>query len=123
MKNVFNKFKKYLYLVLVLFGLAIILSTMIIRGIMYPFTKKTAMQSENMKKVQPELQKLEKKYANKTDQESMMQKSQEMMILYKKNNINPLSGCVFAFIQIPLLFAFIEEDSFFCTTATITPVT
>ena len=44
------------------YGLAIILSTLLIRGIMYPFTKKTAMQSENMKLAQPELTKLEKKY-------------------------------------------------------------
>ena len=42
------------------YGLAIILSTLLIRGIMYPFTKKTAMQSENMKLAQPELTKLEK---------------------------------------------------------------
>ena len=37
-----------------------------------------------------------------------MQKSQEMMIIYKKYNINPLSGCLFSFIQIPLFFAFYE---------------
>lgn len=90
------------------FGLAIILATLIIRGIMLPFTKKTAMQSELMKKVQPELNKLEKKYAGKTDQDSMMQKSQEMMLIYKKNNINPMSGCLFTFIQLPLFMAFYE---------------
>ena len=44
------------------------------------------MQSENMKKAQPKLQKLEEKYKGKTDQESMMQKSQEMMLIYKENN-------------------------------------
>ena len=38
----------------------------------------------------------------------MMQKSQEMMLIYKKYNINPLSGCLFAFIQLPLFFAFFE---------------
>lgn len=90
------------------YGLAVILLTLAIRGIMYPITKKSAMQSENMKKAQPKLQKLEKKYQGKTDQESMMQKSQEMMLIYKENNINPLSGCLFAIIQIPLFFAFYE---------------
>ena len=90
------------------YGLAIILSTLLIRGLMYPFTKKTAMQSENMKLAQPELTKLEKKYANRTDQEAMMQKSQEMLLIYKKYNISPLSGCLFAFLQIPLFFAFLE---------------
>ena len=90
------------------FGLAIILVTLLIRLAMYPMTNKTAKQSELMKKVQPELQKLEKKYAGKTDQESMMQKSQEMMMIYKKNNISPLSGCLFSFIQLPLFMAFYE---------------
>lgn len=90
------------------YGVAIIIATLIIRGIAFPFTKKSAMQSENLGKVKPELDKLEKKYANRNDQESMMQKSQEMMMIYKKNNISPLSGCLFAIIQIPLFFAFIE---------------
>jgi len=90
------------------YGLAVIIITLAIRGILYPITKKTAMQSENMKKAQPKLQKLEEKYKGKTDQESMMQKSQEMMLIYKENNINPLSGCIFSLIQIPLFFAFLE---------------
>ena len=90
------------------YGLSVIILTLAIRGILYPITKKTAMQSENMKKAQPKLQKLEEKYKGKTDQESMMQKSQEMMLIYKENNINPLSGCLFSLIQIPLFFAFLE---------------
>ena len=90
------------------YGFAVIILTLAIRTVLYPVTKKTAMQSENMKKAQPKLQKLEKKYQGKTDQESMMQKSQEMMLIYKENNINPLSGCLFSIIQIPLFFAFYE---------------
>lgn len=90
------------------YGLAIILITLIIRLIMYPITKKTAMQSENMKKAKPELDYLEKKYKNKQDSDSMMLKSQEMMSIYKKYNINPMAGCLFSFIQIPLFFAFYE---------------
>lgn len=90
------------------YGLSVIIVTILIRLIMYPMTKKTAMQSENMKKAQPELEKLEKKYKNRQDNESMMQKSQEMMLIYKKNNISPLSGCLYSIIQIPLFFAFYE---------------
>ena len=74
-----------------------------------PVTKKTAMQSENMKKAQPELEKLEKKYRDCTSQQEMMMKSQEMLAIYKKYNINPMAGCVFALIQIPLFFAFYES--------------
>lgn len=93
------------------YGFALILATLIIRGVVWPFTKKTAMQSENLKKAQPELNKIETKYKNRQDQEAMMQKSQEMMLIYKKYNINPLSGCLFSFIQIPLFFAFYEAIS------------
>ncbi len=89
-------------------ALAIIIVTLLIRLIAYPLTNKTAMQSELIKKAQPELDKLERKYANKNDQESIMKKSQEMTMIYKKYNINPLTGCLFAFIQLPLFFAFLE---------------
>lgn len=90
------------------YGLAIIISALIIRIVLMPFTAKTAMQSENMKKAQPELEKLEKKYRGKESQEDQMKKAQEMMLIYKKYNINPVSGCLLAFIQMPLLFAFLE---------------
>lgn len=93
------------------YGLGLILATLIIRFAVLPFTKKVAMQSENLKLAQPELAKLEKKYANKNDQESMMRKSQEMMMIYKKYEINPLSSCLFSFFQIPLFFAFYEAIS------------
>jgi len=91
------------------FGFAVILAGLVIRLILYPVTKKSAMQSENLKKAQPEIQKLEKKYANKAnDQQAMMQKSQEMMAIYKKYNISLFSGCIMAFIQLPLFIAFLE---------------
>lgn len=93
------------------YGLSLILITIIIRLLVWPFTKKTAMQSENLQKAQPELNRIEKKYRNKNDQQSQMMMSQEMMAIYKKYNINPLSGCLFSFFQIPLFFAFYEAIS------------
>ena len=66
------------------------------------------MQSENMKKAQPELEKLEKKYQNKTTTEDQNKKAQEMMMIYQKYKINPVSGCLLAIIQLPLLLAFLE---------------
>ena len=65
-------------------------------------------QSQVMKEMQPELMKLQKKYQGKTDQESVMKQNTEMMALYKKYNVNPVSGCLFAFIQLPLFIAFFE---------------
>lgn len=90
------------------YGIAIMLLGVLLRLLVLPLSKKTLDMSENMKKANPEIQRLEKKYANRTDQESMMQKSQEMMLIYKKYNIKPASGCLVTFIQLPLFFAFLE---------------
>ena len=89
-------------------GLSLIIISFALRLFLYPVTRKTAMQSELIKKAQPELDKLEKKYANKTDSDSMMKKSQEMTMIYKKYNINPISGCLYSFIQLPLFIGFLE---------------
>ena len=90
------------------YGLALIATCLMIRLILYPFTKKTAMQSELIKKAQPEINKLEKKYENKTSAEDQNKKAQEMMLIYQKYKINPIAGCLLAFIQLPLLLAFYE---------------
>ena len=91
------------------YGSSIIITCLLIRLILMPITKKTAMQSELIKKAQPELDRLEKKYKGKEDnQEAQAKKAQEMMMIYQKYQINPLSGCLLAFIQLPLLFAFLE---------------
>lgn len=89
-------------------GLAIVISCLVIRLILYPLTRKTAMQSEKLKEVQPQLEKLEKKYKDKTSEEDQKRKAEEMMAIYSKHKINPLSSCLLSFIQIPLLFAFLE---------------
>ena len=90
------------------YGVSVMLIGLALRLIMMPFSAKTIKQSQNLKKAQPELDRIEKKYKDKTDTESMMAKSQETMIVYKKYNINPLGGCLISFIQLPLFFAFLE---------------
>ena len=96
-----------------------------------PISRKTMKQSRNMQKAQPELARIEKKYANKTDNESMLAKSQEMMMVYKKYDISPFGSCLLAFIQLPLFFAFLQainrtpaifEDKFFGLTLGKTPI-
>ncbi len=91
------------------YGLAIIVVTLIIRLIIFPISKKSALQSENMKFAQKDLERLERKYRGRESQEDQMMKAQEMMGIYKKYDINPMSGCLFAFIQMPLFFAFLES--------------
>ncbi len=92
------------------YGLAIIIATLIIRFAMSPITKKSADQSEKMKKARPDLDKIEQKYKGKpnNDRDAMLQKSQETMAVYKKYGISPASGCIFGFIQIPLFFAYYQ---------------
>ncbi len=90
------------------YGVSVILISLAIRLIAFPITRKTAMQSEMMKKAQPELTRLQKKYEDKKDQESIMKQNQEMMAIYKKYNINPMAGCLFAIIQLPIFIAFFE---------------
>ena len=89
-------------------GIAIMIVGLLLRIILFPLSKKSTDMSENMKKAQKDLTRLEKKYENKTDKESMMAKSQEMMMIYKKYNINPMASCLFAFLQLPIFFAFLE---------------
>ena len=90
------------------YGLGLIIVSLLIRLVAFPITRKTALQSELLKKAKPDLDKLEKKYLNKTDQDSLMKKNQEMMLIYKKYNINPVSGCLFSFLQLPLFIGFLE---------------
>ena len=88
------------------YGVAVMILGILIRIILMPFTKKSLMQSENMKKAQPELQAIQNKYGK--DKEQAVQMSQEMMLVYKKYGINPAGGCIVAVIQLPILLAFLE---------------
>ncbi len=108
-------FVKPLAFVLILLGkqignyaISLIIISLIIRLIAFPITKKTALQSELIKKAQPELDRIQKKYKDKQDQEAMIKQNQEMLMIYKKYNINPMSGCLFSMLQLPLFIAFFE---------------
>jgi len=89
-------------------GISVMLIGLLIRLLLFPLQIKTIKQSTQMQKLQPEIARIERKYKDKTDQESMMMKSQETMALYKKYKVNPVGGCLSAFIQMPIFFAFLE---------------
>ena len=89
-------------------GLAIMIVGLLLRLLLFPISKKATNMSENMNKAQKDLNRLEKKYEGKDDKESMMAKSQEMIMIYKKYDINPMSSCLFSFLQLPIFFAFLE---------------
>ena len=90
------------------YAISLIIVSLAIRLIAFPVTRKTALQSELIKKAQPELNRIQKKYEGKQDQESMIKQNQEMMMVYKKYNISPMSGCLFSMLQLPLFIAFFE---------------
>ena len=90
------------------YGLSVMIVGLLIRIVLLPFSIKMTKQSENMKKIQPEMARIERKYAGKDDQQSQMAKGQEMMMLYKKYNVSPFGSCLLSFIQLPLFFGFLE---------------
>ncbi len=90
------------------YAVSLIIVSLLIRLAAFPVTKKTALQSELIKKAQPEIDKIQRRYKGKEDQESMIKQNQEMMMIYKKYNINPMAGCLFAMLQLPIFIAFFE---------------
>ena len=113
------------------YAISIIIVSLAIRLIAFPITKKTALQSELIKKAQPELNRIQKKYQGKEDQDSMIKQNQEILMVYKKYNINPMAGCLFSMLQLPLFIAFFEavqrtpalfEDKFIGLQLGTTPV-
>lgn len=65
------------------YGVSVMIVGLLIRLILMPFSIKATKQSQNMQKAQKDLNRLEEKYKNRTDNEAMMQKSQEMLAIYK----------------------------------------
>ena len=82
------------------FGIAIILITICIRLLFYPLANYSFRSMAKMKVLQPEMTRL--KELHKDDKVKLQQ---EMMALYKKEKVNPVSGCLPILIQIPFFFA------------------
>ena len=79
------------------YGIAIIMLTVIVRGCMFPISKKQALSAKRMKELQPQLTELRDKY--KEDRQAL---AQAQMELYRKANFNPLAGCLPVFMQLPI---------------------
>ena len=83
------------------YGISIILSTIIVRLLLYPLTLSQTKSMMAMREIQPELNELQKKY--KDNPEEYQKRTME---LYQKNKINPLGGCLPMLVQLPILWAF-----------------
>lgn len=81
-------------------GWAILLFAALLRLAMFPIANKSYESMSKMKKVQPKIQAIQQTYKN-----DKMRQQQAMMELYRKEKINPASGCLPMFIQIPVFFS------------------
>lgn len=82
--------------------LSIVGLTVVVRAALIPIFVKQIKSQRNMMLVQPELQKLQKKYKGKNDRESREKFAKEQMELYKRTGSNPLSSCLPLLIQMPI---------------------
>jgi len=82
------------------FGVAILLLTLVIKLILFPVANKGYESMTKMKKLQPEIKKLQDRYAD-----DKMKLQQEMMALYKKEKMNPLAGCFPILLQMPIFYS------------------
>lgn len=84
-------------------GVGIIVTTLLIQLIVFMFTRKSQMSSQRMQEIQPEMQKIQNKYKDKTDDRSKMMMYQETQNLYKKYDIHPFGSILVMFIQLPIM--------------------
>ena len=92
------------------YPLTIIFSTLIVRTLAWPIYGKTNDMQLKMQLVQPEMEKIQKRYEGKEDEASKQRMSMETMQLYKKYGIG-LGGCLMPFIQMPLFIGFYRTIS------------
>jgi YidC/Oxa1 family membrane protein insertase len=93
-------FLQYIYQHVGNFGVAILLLTVAVRVIFFPLANKSYESMTKMKKVQPLVEEMRKKF-----KDDPAKQQQEMMALYQREKVNPLAGCLPLLLQIPVFFA------------------
>ena len=83
-------------------GWVLILLTLIVKVLIYPFTKKSYISSAKMRALKPHIEEINKKYPK---QEDALKKQQETMALYSKYGASPMGGCLPMLIQMPVFIA------------------
>lgn len=103
-------------------GWGIIATTLIIQLAVFLLTRKSQESAQIMQEIQPEIQHIQDKYRDKTDEHSRMQMYQETQALYKKYDIKPMGSMLVMFLQLPIMMgmyyatmrAFSVVDGTFC---------
>jgi YidC/Oxa1 family membrane protein insertase len=91
----------FLYGLIPNYAIAIALLTIIIMGLLTPFTVKSTRSMISMQRLQPEIKKLQQKYKGPENRQML---NDEMMKLYREEGVNPLGGCLPVLLQAPFLF-------------------
>ncbi len=91
------KILSFLHSIFKNWGLSIIVLTVLIYIILFPFTIQTTKSTLKMQEIQPEIERLKKQY-----KDNLQKLNKELLELYRKHKINPLSGCLPLFFQIPV---------------------
>lgn len=79
------------------YGVAIVLLTVVVRLLMYPLSRKQAMNMVKMQELKPEIDRIAEKYKNDMEKRTKAQQD-----LFRKHNYNPMGGCLLMFIQLPI---------------------
>lgn len=98
--NLFGYLLNVIYGVVNNYGIAIILFTLIVKLIMLPISIKQQRTMKKTAKIQKEAKEIQEKYAN-----DQVRQSQELMELYKRENMSPFSGCLSSILQIVLILS------------------
>jgi YidC/Oxa1 family membrane protein insertase len=109
--NVMHWLLWVLHKVLPVYGLNIILLTVLVRGLMFPISRKQAYLSMKMQELAPEMKKVSEKYKN-----DPQARTQATMELYRKHGVNPFAGCLPLLLQMPIflgLYYALQESIFF----------
>lgn len=94
------KLLQFLQSIVINWGLAIILTTVIVKALLFPLTKAQYVSMAKMRMLQPKMTELRERY--NSDRQKL---SQEMMKLYKTEKVNPLGGCLPMLLQLPIFLA------------------
>lgn len=100
LESILKFFLNIFYKVIPNYGVAIILVTILIKILFFPLTKKGSISTARTQELQPKLQELQAKYKG-----NPQKLNQEMAEFYKRENFNPMSGCLPMLIQFPLFIA------------------
>jgi YidC/Oxa1 family membrane protein insertase len=94
------QFLEFIFRYVGTFGIAILLLTVVVRGLFFPLANKQYESLTKMKKVQPQMEELRKKH-----KDDPAKQQQELLALYQREKVNPLAGCLPILLQIPVFYA------------------